>query len=126
MPLNAQPRRARTPPSLLQPQPPPPPPRGGIPLELAVPLPPAAALSRGAPMQLGGGGGPSVADELSRSDLWNFSSGAVGRGARPNGSGAPGTALPRISQPFNTVAATSLAPEEARALYGNSWVDDDA
>ena len=126
VPLNAQPRRARTPPSLLQPQPPPPPPRGGIPLELAVPLPPAAALSRGAPMQLGGGGGPSVADELSRSDLWNFSSGAVGRGARPNGSGAPGTALPRISQPFNTVAATSLAPEEARALYGNSWVDDDA
>ena len=127
VPLNAQPRRARTPPSLMQPQPPPPPPpRGGITLELPVPSPPAAALSRGAPVQLGGGGGPSVADELSRSDLWNFSSGAVGRGARPNGGGAPGTSLPRISQPFNTVAATSLAPEEARALYGNSWVDDDA
>jgi hypothetical protein len=126
VPLNAQPRRARTPTSLMQPQPPPPPPpRGGITLELPVPSPPAAALSRGAPVQLGGGG-PSVADELSRSDLWNFSSGAVGRGARPNGGGAPGTSLPRISQPFNTVAATSLAPEEARALYGNSWVDDDA
>ena len=59
-----------------------------------------------------------------------FSSGAVGR-ARPSGgpggNGAPGVALPRISQPFNTAAAaTSLAPEDARALYGNSWVDDDA
>ena len=77
--------------------------------------------------------------KLSRSDLWNFSQGALSRGqsvSRISGSGAVPTggvvadglgggscALPRIKSPYNTVGAaglapTTLAPEEARSLYG--------
>merc|ERR1719484_481869 len=81
----------------------------------------------------------TLADELSRSDLWNFSQGALGgassRGppmrANSGGGGGAGDAgtLPRIRSPFNTAAgqaaglhATSLAPEDARALYGAAGV----
>ena len=91
-----------------------------------------------------------VNDELSRSDLWNFSSGALGRGGngtgpsigRPGGpgggggGGAPpppvseGVNLPRIRSPYNVqsasgvggLAATSLSADEARQLYGATAV----
>ena len=75
----------------------------------------------------------TVADELSRSDIWNFSAGALNRPARAGGANPGGGAagLPRITSPFNTAAgaggggalgSTSLAPEDARALYGSSTV----
>ena len=75
-------------------------------------------------------------EELSRSDLWNFSNGALSRAPTKVLGGSAGgppesSSLPRIRSPFNTssktneisnnaigLAPTSLAPEEARALYG--------
>lgn len=78
-------------------------------------------------------GQAAVFDELSRSDLWNFSAGALSRvpiGARVAGVATQSVAvvdgtLPRISSPFNTATnqlglATSLDPEAARQLYGTA------
>lgn len=76
---------------------------------------------------------PEISDELSRSDLWNFSAGAMARGP-PRGGGAvggsfgaaaPATELPRIQSPYNVhavgaLAPTSLSAAESRQLYGVS------
>jgi len=64
-------------------------------------------------------------DELSRSDLWNFSAGTVGRkGSSGTGWVAPDArSLPRIKSPFNT-AGGALSEGDARALYGNYSVPE--
>lgn len=120
-PLQTQPRRERTPPSLLQHMPPPP--RSGLepPSRDSQPPPPTA---RPQGQQREQEAMPcAVGDELSRSDLWNFSAGAVSRvSASRTAVGAPAVALPRISQPHNT-ANTSFATAD-RGLYGNSIMDD--
>uniref|UniRef100_A0A7S3ASJ6 Uncharacterized protein n=1 Tax=Haptolina ericina TaxID=156174 RepID=A0A7S3ASJ6_9EUKA len=73
-------------------------------------------------------------DELSRSDVWNFSSGAAaGRGGR---CGAGPLGLPRIKSPYNTAAAdaglsrdmsrdAALDESESRALYAITYIDGD-
>ena len=78
-----------------------------------------------------------ITDELSRSDLWNFSAGQMARGSGGDRSG-PGeplsTDLPRIGSPFNVsavgaIAPTTLSANEARQLYGATaipGVDADA
>jgi hypothetical protein len=58
-------------------------------------------------------GGAAVAaapydDELDRSDLWDFSAGAMARQGR--GGSDPKTVLPRIRSPFNTASANTNAP----------------
>ena len=51
---------------------------------------------------------PVISDELSRSDLWNFSAGALSRGPPPRHGGAAnptapdGVRLPRIGSPHHT------------------------
>ncbi|KAL1510996.1 hypothetical protein AB1Y20_005821 [Prymnesium parvum] len=54
-------------------------------------------------------------DELSRSDIWNFSAGAVAR--KGSGLGALPDTLPRIKSPFNT---TMLLEDGSTSPYGNS------
>ena len=116
MPLPSRPR-ASTPPSLQQHLPPPP--RAGID---AAPLRERAAPLKPPPQQ-------TLSDELARSDLWDFSSGALGRGAGPGGGAGggfgrhpSGANLPKITKPFNTASSAggvpALTQEEARALYG--------
>lgn len=81
---------------------------------------------------------PAISDELSRSDLWDFSSGALARG-RNAGAPSVGSVLPRIKSPYSTQQAphggaagistsmgTSLAPEDARALYGMDAPKDES
>uniref|UniRef100_A0A7S2MYR3 Uncharacterized protein n=1 Tax=Haptolina brevifila TaxID=156173 RepID=A0A7S2MYR3_9EUKA len=151
--------RQRTPPSLQQHLPNPPPNPGGS----RGSQPPGLGLGPPGMGLVGAQQGPPAQavpltdpDELSRSDLWNFSAGALGRkgpgggataawsggggggvglgggGSRGGaGGGGGGVGLPRIRSPFNTatggggqVGGTSLAPEEARALYGGAMLDD--
>ena len=77
----------------------------------------------------------TISDELSRSDLWNFSNGAMSRGppilnqiGRSGSVGGVDATLPRIKSPFTTAANqnvlknTSLDPEAARQLYGATAV----
>ena len=75
----------------------------------------------------------SLADELARSDLWNFS--AVRWDERRNRARRRRRQPTAHAPPFNTAGggggggggAASLAPEEARALYGATMLpaDDD-
>lgn len=78
-----------------------------------------------------------ISDELSRSDLWNFSAGAMARSSSRGAGGGAGdaasTELPRIQSPYNVqamgkLAPTSLSQEQSRKLYGSTkvpGVDDD-
>ena len=58
-------------------------------------------------VQMHGGGAaalpPSYDDELDKSDMWDFSAGAMARQGRSGSE--PHTVLPRIRSPFNTASA---------------------